>query len=302
VKKKASVTLLKEFEDNVYSDKEYDRSLKQYVKRAPLLTKGRETFEYVHSFYNTYIDVFDGNHVTSTGNYQVNNYLKLMGTGLETDYWVAPVMDFYRKYHMNRFVDFLKSLDCKLSADWIVSTSSTLRFEHMTDILKEIEKSASVDELLNSTVFDINVADFERAIRGDVYGKRFAKYLLIKLDMLYLGDTTPLNPSDIASIEHILPQNPYKDSQWEVDFTEADREEWTDKLGNLVLISRRKNTAQGNLDFDKKKEKYFTKNVEVFPNSIRIYQQYSTWTLADLKHNNEEVIEKLLKEYRKTGC
>jgi hypothetical protein len=24
--------------------------------------------------------------------------------------------------------------------------------------------------------------------------------------------------------------------------------------------------------------------------------------LADLKHNNEEVIEKLLKEYRKTGC
>jgi hypothetical protein len=86
------------------------------------------------------------------------------------------------------------------------------------------------------------------------------------------------------------------------DFAEADREEWTDKLGNLVLISRRKNTAQGNLDFDKKKEKYFTKNVEVFPNSIRIYQQYSTWTLADLKHNNEETIEKLLKEYRKTGC
>lgn len=41
--------------------------------------------------------------------------------------------------------------------------------------------------------------------------------------------------------------------------TDAERAEWTDKDGNLVLISRRKNTSQGNLDFEKKKTKYFRK-------------------------------------------
>ena len=298
VKKKANMTLLKEFEENVYSDKEYDRSLKQYVTRTPLLTKGKATFDFVYSFYNTYIEVFENDHTVTSGNYQINNYLKLMDTGLGADYWVAPVMDYYRRYHMDHFLEFLKALDKKLSADWIVSTSPTLRIEHVNNILKEIEKCDFAEDLFKSDVFDINIDDFERVLRGDIYGKRFAKYLLIKLDLLYLGDTTPLNPSSVASIEHILPQNPYGDSQWVKDFTEEDRDEWTDKLGNLVLISRRKNTAQGNLDFDKKKDKYFTKNVEVFPNSIRVYQKYATWTLADLKQNHSDVVTKLLNEYK----
>ena len=122
-------------------------------------------------------------------------------------------------------------------------------------------------------------------------------YILLKLDLLYQGNTTPLIPQAVASIEHILPQNPATDSQWCVDFTEKEREEWIDKLGNLVLISRRKNTAQGNLDYVTKKEKYFKKNVEVFPNSIRVYQTYSTWKLEDLQKNHEEVINKLLEVY-----
>lgn len=298
VKKKASTTLLKEFEDNVYSDKEYDRTTQKYVMRIPLLTKGKETFDYIYGFYNTYIEVFEGDHTAATGTYEINNYLKLMDTGLGADYWVAPVMDYYRRYHTNHFVDFLKALDKKLSGDWIVSMSPSLRIDHVNDILRAIEKSATVDELLNSDVFDIDCDDFERVLRGDIYGKRYAKYLLLKLDLLYLGNTTPLNPSSVASIEHILPQNPYNDSKWALDFSEEDRDEWTDKLGNLVLISRRKNTAQGNLDFDKKKEKYFTKNVEVFPNSIRVYQKYNTWTLDDLKQNHNEVINKILMEYR----
>lgn len=298
VKKKASTTLLKEFEDNVYSDKEYDRTTQKYIMRMPLLTKGKETFDYIYGFYNTYMEVFEGDHAVATGTYEINNYLKLMDTGLGADYWVAPVMDYYRRYHTNHFLDFLKALDKKLSGDWIVSMSPSLRIDHVNDILRAIEKSATVDELLNSDVFDIDCDDFERVLRGDIYGKRYAKYLLLKLDLLYLGNTTPLNPSSVASIEHILPQNPYNDSKWALDFSEEDRDEWTDKLGNLVLISRRKNTAQGNLDFDKKKEKYFTKNVEVFPNSIRVYQKYNTWTLDDLKQNHNEVINKILMEYR----
>ena len=35
----------------------------------------------------------------------------------------------------------------------------------------------------------------------------------------------------------------------ETDFTEEQWKEWTDRLGNLVLISKAKNAAQGRLDY-----------------------------------------------------
>ena len=98
---------------------------------------------------------------------------------------------------------------------------------------------------------------------------------------------------ETISIEHILPQNPYDGSRWKIDFTDTERENFTNKLGNLVLISRRKNSEQGNKEYTDKKDKYFKNNVELFSNSVRIYNQYPTWALADLTKNYNEVLQKI---------
>ena len=90
-----------------------------------------------------------------------------------------------------------------------------------------------------------------------------------------------------------MPQNPDNVSQWKTAFTDNDRENWTNKLGNLVLISRRKNSSQGNKDYADKKEKYFKNNVELFSNSIRIYNQFPTWTLLELTRNHTDVLTKI---------
>lgn len=274
VKKKQTTTLLKEFDEFVYSNQEYDRTQKKYVPRTPILRRGRDTFELLYSYYHTYQEVFDTDHSVVTGDYEITNYLKLMETGFGADYWIAPVLDYYRKYRRRGFVAFLKALDRKLSADWITAATPTVRMENVNAILREIEASQDSAALLQSKTFTINKSDFERVINGDIYGRSFAKYLLLKLDLIYRGSSTPMIPQAIASIEHILPRNPSADSQWVKDFSAAEREEWTNKLGNLVLISRRKNTSQGNRDYVEKKEKYFEKNIEMFPNSIRIYQNY----------------------------
>ena len=297
VKKKQTTTLLKEFDEFVYSNQEYDRTQKKYVPRTPILRRGRDTFELLYSYYHTYQEVFDTDHSVVTGDYEITNYLKLMETGFGADYWIAPVLDYYRKYRRRGFVAFLKALDRKLSADWITAATPTVRMENVNAILREIEASQDSAALLQSKTFTINKSDFERVINGDIYGRSFAKYLLLKLDLIYRGSSTPMIPQAIASIEHILPRNPSADSQWVKDFSAADREEWTNKLGNLVLISRRKNTAQGNRDYVEKKEKYFEKNIEMFPNSIRIYQNYPEWKLSDLKKNHSDVVTELLNVY-----
>lgn len=297
VKKKQTTTLLKEFDEFVYSNQEYDRTQKKYVPRTPILRRGRDTFELLYSYYHTYQEVFDTDHSVVTGDYEITNYLKLMETGFGADYWIAPVLDYYRKYRRLGFVAFLKALDRKLSADWITAATPTVRMENVNAILREIEASQDSAALLQSKTFTINKSDFERVINGDIYGRSFAKYLLLKLDLIYRGSSTPMIPQAIASIEHILPRNPSADSQWVKDFSEAEREEWTNKLGNLVLISRRKNTSQGNRDYVEKKEKYFEKNIEMFPNSIRIYQNYPEWKLSDLKKNHSDVVTELLNVY-----
>ena len=297
VKKKQTTTLLKEFDEFVYSNQEYDRTQKKYVPRTPILRRGRDTFELLYSYYHTYQEVFDTDHSVVTGDYEITNYLKLMETGFGADYWIAPVLDYYRKYRRRGFVAFLKALDRKLSTDWITAATPTVRMENVNAILREIEASQDSAALLQSKTFTINKSDFERVINGDIYGRSFAKYLLLKLDLIYRGSSTPMIPQAIASIEHILPRNPSADSQWVKDFSAAEREEWTNKLGNLVLISRRKNTSQGNRDYVEKKEKYFEKNIEMFPNSIRIYQNYPEWKLFDLKKNHSDVVTELLNVY-----
>lgn len=297
VKKKQTTTLLKEFDEFVYSNQEYDRTQKKYVPRTPILRRGRDTFELLYSYYHTYQEVFDTDHSVVTGDYEITNYLKLMETGFGADYWIAPVLDYYRKYRRRGFVAFLKALDRKLSADWITAATPTVRMENVNAILREIEASQDSAALLQSKTFTINKSDFERVINGDIYGRSFAKYLLLKLDLIYRGSSTPMIPQAIASIEHILPRNPSADSQWVKDFSAAEREEWTNKLGNLVLISRRKNTSQGNRDYVEKKEKYFERNIEMFPNSIRIYQNYPEWKLSDLKKNHSDVVTELLNVY-----
>lgn len=297
VKKKQTTTLLKEFDEFVYSNQEYDRTQKKYVPRTPILRRGRDTFELLYSYYHTYQEIFDTDHSVVTGDYEITNYLKLMETGFGADYWIAPVLDYYRKYRRRGFVAFLKALDRKLSTDWITAATPTVRMENVNAILREIEASQDSAALLQSKTFTINKSDFERVINGDIYGRSFAKYLLLKLDLIYRGSSTPMIPQAIASIEHILPRNPSADSQWVKDFSAAEREEWTNKLGNLVLISRRKNTSQGNRDYVEKKEKYFEKNIEMFPNSIRIYQNYPEWKLSDLKKNHSDVVTELLNVY-----
>ncbi len=298
VKQKANHNLLKEYEDNIYSPREFDRTTKTYTTKTPLLEKGINTFEYIEKFYNIYSEIFENDNYYLKNSFEFSNYLTLMIKGFEADYWIAPLLEYYNKFKTNKIIDFIKVLDKKFSADWITSISPTSRIENVNSIIKDIDLAVKANEVLSANSLNIDIADFERVITSSIYGRRYAKYLLLKIDLLYHGHTTKFAPPDIISIEHILPQNPSSSSKWVNDFTVPQREEWTDKLGNLTLISRRKNAAQGNRDFDIKKDKYFKGNVELFSNSIRIYNQYNSWLIKDLQENHKEVVGKLMKEYR----
>lgn len=293
VKQKAAVSLLKEFEDNIYNPKSYDRNTKTYTNLTPLLQKGEDTFKFIDKYKKHYDQLFDQENYDLTNSFEIYNTLLMMQKGFEADYWIAPLLRFYDKFKTNKLLEFIKQLDNRFANDWLVGKTPTIRIENINAIIQAIDDATTVDEVINHSSLLLDVKDLGDILNGNIYGRRAARYVLLKLDMLYHGHTTKIEMPETISIEHILPQTPPDASQWKIDFTDNQREEWTNKLGNLVLISRRKNSSQGNKDYIDKKAKYFTGNIELFSNSVRIYNQYTNWKLTDLTKNHTEVLAKI---------
>lgn len=297
VKQKAGYNLLKEYEENIYAPKEFDLNTKTYTLKPPLLTRGKATFDFIERYYKHYLGLFDDDNYSLTNSFELYNQLTLMDFGFEADYWIAPLLRYYEKYKTKDLLRFLYLLDKKFSADWIIGLSPTKRIENINAIIKEIETATDQNSLFASSVFEVETQELLRILSGGIYGRGYGRYILLKIDLAYHGHTTKFSPPKTISIEHILPQTPDAGSQWVSDFTEQDREKWTNRLGNLILLSRRKNTALSNLDYLQKKEKYFKKNIELFSNSVRIFNTFSTWNLSDLKTNHKDTLVKLLSAY-----
>jgi hypothetical protein len=266
--------------------------------KTPLLTKGKETFQMVERYLKHYIQLLSGNNYDQTGgSFEFDNLIKVMLVGLPSTDWQPPLLRYFDRFGYERLLDFLIRLDNQFSSDWVAQYTPTARIERMNNLIRVIEDVNCADEVFSAKpVFDFDEEGFTRAIDGAVYGRRFTRYLLLKLDYLYADHSNRMS-LETLSVEHILPQNPKPDSQWCQDFTEEERKEWTDKLGNLVLITTRKNTSQGNRDFSEKKERYFEKRITTCPNSLRVMRQFDKWTPKELKENHAIVVNKLREHY-----
>ena len=294
VKDKARLSLLQEFEDKIYNPKEREKATGQ--KKPALLKKGKETFQLVERYLKHYNDLLGGGNFEETGNsFKFDNLVRVMLTGLPSSDWVPPMLRYYDRFGYVGLLNFLIALDRKFSADWLTQLTPTERIENMNQVIRVVEAGESAKAVLANSCFQFDAATLMRTVSGAVYGRRYTRYLLLKLDFIY-SDSGQLMSIQTPSVEHILPQTPKEDSQWFIDFTEQQRNEWTDKLGNLVLITRAKNSSQGRLNYKDKKAKYFNGSITTCPNSLRVLQN-SQWTMAELVDNHKTVLGNLATNY-----
>lgn len=294
VKEKARLNLLQEFEQKIYAPKERDKSTG--AKKPALLKKGVDTFRLVERYLKHHNRLLSGNNYDDAGDsFQFDNLVRAMLIGLPSTDWLPPLLCYFDKFKFEGLLNFLTKLDNKFSADWIAQYTPTDRIEKMNQVIKVIESSDQAATVVSDPCFLIDAASFLRNVEAAVYGRRFTRYLLIKLDYFYQDHAHRMNLESL-SVEHVLPQTPAADSQWRKDFTDAQRQEWIDRLGNLVLITTKKNTSQGNSDYELKKSKYFGKKINTCPNSLRVLQNQK-WTPTELKANHDEVLGKIRQHY-----
>lgn len=274
VKTKAKLGLLEEYNKNIF--------------KTGKLKMGKDFFESIKSYYNIYNSIIQ---LDNNNNYEYCNLINVLNSGnLPTD-WVPVIMSYYKKYKEQDLTAFAKKLACKAIADMVCGESPTKRIENLNKIMPAIEDSSNPAELLSNThLFAFDKELFLNNIQTDVYRKSYAKTLLLMLEYMY-QDNSILHTYSFVSIEHILPQNPSPNSQWCADYTDEERINNVDKIGNLCIIGRRKNTSLENLDYQNKRKRYFEKNIGNFARTLHIYNKFpNSWLPTDLKHNTDDTL------------
>lgn len=281
LKEKARTSLLEEFEKNIYDKGK--------------LNKGKATIRIIEEYKKNYNKVVSFVDLKIDNDYK--NLITIMKIGLPSEDWIPPLLLFYKKFweEKEKLLEFSKKLEYKFSSDWILQSTPTQRIENMNSILEKIEKEGNPDEIIaDEKLYEVDTQSLRKALEGNIYERRFARYILLKYEYLISDNTVHLSEYKYITVEHILPQNPRDGSQWRRDFTEEGRDCWTHKLANLVLISRRKNTNLGNLDFEQKKERYLKGGIDIFAGSKVFIERQSSWTPSILERRQKEMLDELV--------
>lgn len=283
IKEKAKNNLLDEFEKLIFE--------------TNIIKPGVDFFKYIENAYSAYSDLYEDASSLVAENIYLNNFIVLLKHSLPATDWMAVLMSYYMKFKLNNINLFIKKLACKTIGDWVCGESPSRRIEALNKIIQAIETKSDLEGICSLDIFDFDQIAFCQNIERDVYGKAYLKSLLLILDFIYNDNSSSKwNGLYQISIEHILPQNPASDSEWCKDFTDEQLSLWTNKIANLCLIGRKKNTSLGRLDYIAKKEKYFKDKIANFPYTLHIYNTYpDKWTPQEVNSNQIELLSVLNK-------
>jgi hypothetical protein len=135
----------------------------------------------------------------------------------------------------------------------------------------------------------------------DTLAARARTTIVLRLDALLSGGGAKYDYATIT-LEHVLPQTPELESSWVKWIPdEAKRLACVHQLGNLALLTRKKNSAASNYEFDKKKAAYFTQNgVSPFVLTTQVLG-HSTWTEDIIVARQKVLLGTLQKHWRLDG-
>lgn len=215
--------------------------------------------------------------------------------------WIPPAMAVFLRQGTKEenLLKFMRDLERLAYAMFIRRANVNERIQRFGAVLKAVQDGTAEKVW---TALELGAEEKEQILErlnGAVYRmKRVRKPLLLRLDKLMAGAEAEYAHA-IISIEHVLPQKPRAQSEWLTWFPdEEERESWTDRLANLVLLSRRKNSRASNFEFGVKKEKYFfSGGVSPFALTTAV-MDVEVWTPQILRKRQDHLLGLLMKEWR----
>ena len=284
VKEKTQFDLHKEFEQKI-------------LGRPNMPKPGPEFMDQLEKYVDLYDALFvDRDYLDPAGDQPHVAYRTLMDamvTYFSASEWKACLLAFSAKFGKEHLYDFLLTIEKVYLDHWVTATRKDERYGVYTAILKEIERAGSANQV--SSTIAVSTTNIEAACRArNFYTASHAKYLLVRAEIVS-DELDHVRHFQVRSIEHVLPQKPKAGGQWSANFSESDHGELIDSVGNLVLLSKSKNSKAGNREFDEKKSTYLKDRVTSFPRSVQVLG-YSDWTPDIVRARTEEFAQTVLKD------
>ena len=286
-KSKPRGTLLKEF--------------KEHVK--PLDAPAKFIDDLLLPMSAAYREISEAAYASVTHAEVVNSRLQWINR-IEFKDWVPPALAFVVR-HRNEpqaMADFFGELE-RLTYSMLVRKAGVNermeRFARLTSAVEHEQALLDPESPLQLTAKE----QFEvyQALDGPLYAThspRALAVLLLRLDAL-VGDASASYQHETVTVEHVLPQQAAPASEWVSWIPDAGaRAHWVHRLGNLALLSRKKNSAASNYDFDTKKAAYFTRNGTCpFPLTTQVLSD-AMWTVDVLEQRQQHLLGRLEAHWR----
>lgn len=282
----------------IYAKKKAEKSvlseIREYVKPSD---KPKDFIDNILiPFTNAYLNILKLDFQSTLFADVINKQFSNLKRVAHTD-WIPSAIYFLAKHQSApaKVKDFLIQLEKVTLGMEGMKTSLNERIERYSKINSKIETKA--DLYSSGCELMLNTKDREYIISTlsapDLYGKRLVKPVLAKIEE-QINDGSIVISFEILSIEHILPQTP-TDIYWTSRFTMDDKLKLTNSLGNLSLITVRKNAQAKNYDFSTKVNVYFkadgrASNLAMVNNLLN----YSEWTADNIRKRTTELLNHFL--------
>lgn len=227
----------------------------------------------------------------------INSLFNKLKRVAHTD-WIPSAISFMAKHNNapDKICTFLKQLEKLTLGMEAMKTSLNDRLERYAKVNLKIEKQTDLYSDTSELILTIIDREYiiSRLLSSDLYGKRLVKPVLAKIEEQMNDGSISVNTGNL-SIEHIYPQTP-TDIYWTARFTTDDKLKLTNNLGNLSLITVRKNTQARNYEFKKKIEVYFKADGRASNLAmVNDLLDFDEWNPEKVRYRNKVLLNHFLK-------
>ncbi|GAA9742927.1 DUF262 domain-containing protein [Helicobacter pylori] len=178
---------------------------------------------------------------------------------------------------------------------WIAGGTITRIKQTSINIIKNVKSNKgikTIQELILNNIDSYNTFNqyfYNLWDSSSVYPSKWVRPVLALANYFMVDEEKPnfIVMDAETQVEHVLPQKPEKDSQWNADFDKEKKEEWVNNIANLTLLKRKKNAQALNGDFDEKIKIYGGKDtskvISCYDITKELYRDYEKWDEKSLQ-------------------
>lgn len=280
LKDKPQGDLLKEFQDRIFS--------------KGTLTKGEAFVDLVFEYVELYKKVFEDKDIVPkdhTSHAKFKALIHIMDSEFRASEWRACLLFFAKKFNGESVYEFCLKLEKVYLQQWFGGVRKDERYSDYSKILGLIETSKKPQDVVNGIKYDEDLIR-DAIDKKNLYGAGYCKYVLLRLELV-TSEHDVVKEFNAKSIEHVLPQKPEATGYWSSHHDLAKVPEYVNSIGNLVLMSKSKNSSARNYDFATKKERYLKTRVSDYPRSIQVLS-YTDWEMDTILQRTKEAKDKFL--------